>query len=134
MSLLRSTFRRYPFFALFLLSMTLVLKAVLPNGYMLQSKPGSMTLMVTICTGMDTIKQSITIPMDKDADKPVHEKSDNQCAFSALSHHAIGGADDFLLAILLIFILAMGFAAVNAHFMPAQRHLRPPLRGPPIAI
>jgi hypothetical protein len=37
-------------------------------------------------------------------------KAESPCAFSALGHAALGGADPVLLALALVFVLALGFA------------------------
>jgi hypothetical protein len=136
MTVLRSYFRRYPLVALALLFLTLALKVAVPSGYMVTAQPGTMSLTVSVCTGVDMVQQTIEIPMDKSSPgKSGHEKqADSPCAFNALGHATMGGADGFALAILLAFIVALSFRGNSTP--PAIRgvYLRPPSRGPPLHL
>ncbi len=136
MTALRLFFRRYPLAALALLSLTLVLKVAVPSGYMLTAQPGTMSVTVNICTGIDMMQQTIAMPMDQPSPgKSGHEKqADSPCAFNALGHAAMGGADGFALAILLAFIFALGFRGNSTPPAIRSVYLRPPSRGPPLHL
>ena len=133
---LRNLIHARPVFAMFILAMTLCVKALVPSGYMISG--GSKTITVGICTdGMGAPQtKTITILLDPSVPaEPAHKgKADSPCAFSALSMGALGGADAPLLALALAFILLLGTVHVPQFF--AQRGVRwhPPLRGPPSLI
>ena len=59
-------------------------------------------------------------------------KADQPCAFGGLGLAWLPGADAVLLAGALVFILALGFAAVVAPRLAPTPYLRRPLRGPPL--
>lgn len=128
----RAFFRTHRRLALGLVALALVIKALIPAGYMLSGDPGQgpRVLTVTICgdaSGRQLVKQ-IEVPSKGAAD---HAKAEGTCAWGLLAHAALSGADALLLAAALAFILALGFAP-SRPAPPAQRsHLRPPLRGPP---
>jgi len=137
MSRLRAIIRDHAGLMLVLLALALVVKAVMPTGYML-SASGERFLTVTICADASgTPKQmQIAIPGKQD---PGGDHSDaaskaTHCAFSGLGNFALGGADPLLLAVALAFILLIGFAPLPA--LPARDipFLRPQLRGPPASV
>lgn len=114
--------------ALGLVVLALVIKALVPAGYMLGEK--SHILSIAICgdaSGGQLTKQ-ITVPSDGKFD---HAKAEGTCAWGVLAMAALGGADALLLALALVFILALGL--VPSRPAPPSRgfYLRPPLRGPP---
>jgi hypothetical protein len=131
---IRILLRAYPALALAVLAMALAIKAIVPAGYMLAADSKSLFLTVTVCTGIDTMQKTIAIPVHKSQDgKSSHEQaSDNPCAFTALSHAPIVGADGILLALALLFVVAAGFVSITPTMAQTWRRLRPPLRGPPI--
>lgn len=112
-----------------LVVLALLIKALIPAGYMLSDKAGHV-LTVTICgdaSGQSMTKQ-IEVPSQGKGD---HAKVEATCAWGLLAMAALGGADVLLLAAALAFILALGFMA-SRPALPARRgRLRPPLRGPP---
>jgi hypothetical protein len=128
-SLLRTHFR----LTMLLVALALLVKAAIPMGYMLG--PSSKTFTVTICADGSGEMQSraITVPMKPGShdDSKDAARSGKACSYSATSMAAIGGADAPLLAMALLFILALGFAPTPRPPLQQSRHLRPPLRGPP---
>lgn len=131
MSRLRALLLRHRSILMVLLAAALAMKALVPAGYMLAATSDSFT--VSVCSGMDGEQTTITIPKrSQDAGKNAVDRQ--LCHASALDHAALGGADPFVLAAALAFILALGFAPVA---IPARRSIRyqtPPLRGPPALI
>jgi hypothetical protein len=149
MSRLRAIIRDHARLMLVLLALALVVKAVIPTGYMLSasgerfltgymlSASGERFLTVTICADASgTPKQmQIAIPAKQD---PGDDHSDEaskatHCAFSGLGHSALGGTDRLLLAAALAFILLTGFAPLPALAARDIPFLRPQLRGPPVS-
>jgi hypothetical protein len=65
-----------------------------------------------------------------------HGKQDSSgaCPYSLLPMASLAGADAVLLAVALVFILALGFAPAPPPSLARNPHLRPPLRGPPLPV
>lgn len=132
---LRALFHRNRWLALVLVVMAIGMKAMVPSGYMLGSE--SKVLTFQICDGNgDTMVKQLAVPVSgkEEGGKRGQSAHDGVCPHSTLSHAAMTGADPIQLALALLFIFAMGFAAlilaVRAHVL----HLRPPLRGPPAMV
>lgn len=126
---IRAFLRHYRRLAIGLVVLALLIKALIPSGYMLGDKAGHV-LTVTICgdaSGQPMTKQ-IEVPSQGKGD---HAKAEATCAWGLLAMAALGGADVLLLAAALAFILALGFRASRPAMLSRRAHLRPPLRGPP---
>jgi hypothetical protein len=131
MHALRAFFLRHRALALAVVALALAMKALVPTGYMVGGDAHRMT--VRICDGVagHDDAQVITLPGHKDdAAKIAHDHQ--VCPYSALAHAGLGGADPFLLAIALAFILLLGFAPVRAPDLRAWARALPPTRGPPV--
>ncbi len=118
--------------ALGLVVLALVIKALVPAGYMLGGPigDGAHVLTIAICgdaSGAPMTKQ-ISVPTDGKVD---HAKAEGPCAWGVLAMAALGGADVLLLALALAFILALGLAPSRPAARGQRAYLRPPLRGPP---
>ncbi|WP_373476528.1 hypothetical protein [Sphingorhabdus sp.] len=133
---LRNLIHARPLLALLLVAMAVCVRALVPSGYMVSA--GSKTITVGLCSGIAdaATTQTITIPMQSGGDKmPAHRgKAEMPCAFASLAMGAMAGADAPLLAIALLFVLALGFLPLLPAAQPHNFHLRPPLRGPPAAV
>ena len=119
--------------AMALIGLALLLKAVIPAGFMLASDNGR-TLTITICSDATSgLKQmQLAIPGKKQGgDHSDTAQKDGHCTFAGLAKVAIGGADAFLLALAFAFILLLGLAPAGPALRQLPDHLRPPLRGPP---
>jgi hypothetical protein len=130
MQLLRAFFLHHRRMAALLIALALAMKALVPAGFMLGHDSRVITVQICADALGQQITQKIVLPSSHSGDDKA--KSDSPCHFTALGHAMLGGADPVLLALALVFILALGFAPVLA---PAPRRiafLRPPLRGPPI--
>jgi hypothetical protein len=126
--------------AVLICAATLLLKLLVPTGYMIDSEHGRFT--ITICAG---IAPAPTTTMDMPAmDMPGmhgdtadhgtskdHGKTEMPCAFSGLSAAVLGPTDPIQLAALIAFVLAIGLAATLLPAPSPPAFLRPPLRGPP---
>ena len=125
-------FRRFildhPRLAAALIALALAMKVAVPAGFMPAAVPGQM--MVLVCTEFGPQHVAIDVP-GMPAKSGDAAKTDQPCAFSGLGLAWLPGADPVLLAAALLFILALGLAAVATPPLPRTRHLRPPLRGPP---
>jgi len=127
MMLFRAFFMSHTRVAALLIALALCMKALIPAGYMLGSE--SRTITVLICA--DSLGHQITKQIDVGSKEHGKSKSDAPCAFTALTHGALGGADPVLLALALLFILALAFAPLLPATPKRAHYLRPPLRGPP---
>ena len=118
--------------AIFMVALSLALKAVVPTGYMVDVKARVLTVLVcTDAGGTDRIKQiAVSFNGPSGSSKP-HSPLDSVCPYSALSMPSLHGVDALLLGLALVFILALGFAPPRALRFKTLPHLRPPLRGPP---
>lgn len=121
--------------AMLLVFCALCMKALIPQGYMIGTS--SMTLTVQLCAdGSGAMKtQVIEIPVEKgtSGNPEGHSKADGTCSFSSLAMAGMVGADPIQLELALGFILLLGLAAITSPQIAAFTHIRPPLRGPPVA-
>ena len=117
-----------------LLALVLVVKAVVPGGYML-SFGGERFLTVTICADASGVpkQMQIAIPAKKNGESGHLESSAKaqHCAFASSGHAMLSGADPLLLIAALAFILLTGLAPLPALPVRDAPFLRPQLRGPP---
>jgi len=117
--------RRHPGVAAMIVAAALLLRVLLPAGFMPSFSGGQLT--VSVCTGMGPAQVQIAIPGKHSG------VAGSPCAFADLSLPLLAGADAVQLAAALAYLLAV--ALVLAVALPARRaaYLRPPLRGPPTA-
>lgn len=132
MHALRAFLRTNRRLALALVALALVIKALVPAGYMLSGPlgDGARVLTVAICADAsgELATKQITVPSDGKSD---HAKAEGTCAWGVLAMAALAGADVLLLALALAFILALGLAPRRPPARGQLTYLRPPLRGPP---
>lgn len=122
--------------ALLLVVVTLLAKALVPSGYMVDGSFKTLTVQICADSSGGVITKQLTVPIKHGpgAASGQAAKDGGICAFTALSSGSLAAADIELLAAALAFILALGFAAQAAPFRAALSWLRPPLRGPPALI
>ena len=131
MHVLRAFLARHRAFAAIIIAAALCMKALVPAGFMIDG--GAKVLTIHICADSlgHVVTRQIAIPQSGHGDDSKKAHADSPCAFSALGHAVIGGADPIQLALALLFILGLGFAPLTAPRLQPVFHLRPPLRGPP---
>ena len=120
--------------AVLICAATLLLKLLIPTGYMIDSDHGRLT--ITICSGtapraMTMEKPGMHADMPDHGKTKDHGKAEMPCAFSGLSAAMLGATDPIQLAALIAFILALGLAVAILPPPSRPSYLRPPLRGPP---
>jgi len=122
--------------AMILIVAALCMKVLVPAGYMIGSADRVLTVVICADSQGGHLTKQIVIPGDGQSHggQSEHGKSDGTCAFSALSFASLSAADPALLALALIFIMALGFVPVTAPRALRHSHLRPPLRGPPALV
>ncbi|MGL3822260.1 DUF2946 family protein [Sphingopyxis sp. R3-92] len=118
--------------ALWLVSLALLIKALVPAGYMI-GPSHSRTFDVIVCAdGMGApIARQIAIEFDDSGKQAGKHVGGGECAFTALGHGSIAVADPALLVLALLFILLLGSTARPSARAARAPRLRPPLRGPP---
>lgn len=133
MTALRQHLMRRPVLAAWLVAFALLMKVLVPTGYMFGTSPtGSIT--IELCSGYGPVM--VAAPVHGMAHH--HGKHDHQgkemppCAFSGLSAPSLAGADPLVLAAAIAFIILTVFRIAARYTLPdAPSYLRPPLRGPP---
>lgn len=121
--------------AVLLCAATLLLKLLVPTGYMIDNASGHIA--ITICSGFGPATTTMMDMPGMHGDMPDHGKSKDHgkaempCAFSGLSAAMTGAVDPIQLAALIVFILALGLVARILPAPSQSAYLRPPLRGPP---
>ena len=119
--------------AMMLVALALLVRALVPAGYMVA--PSTLTLDVQICSDVQGGHASMQIVVPRSDDKQDRSGKQNQknqpCAFSALTMASLAGADDLLLAQAIAFILITSTLLVASLACLPFAHQRPPLRGPP---
>ena len=129
-------------FAVLICAAALLLKLLVPTGYMIESSHGRLTVAVcpgtvptaavTEMAGMDRSMPDHGQEHGKDHRKQDHGKAELPCAFSGLSAAALDAIDPVQLAILIAFVTASGLFVLVSLVPSDATWLRPPLRGPPI--
>ena len=120
--------------AVLICAATLLLKLLVPAGYMIDSGHGR--LAIVICSGTAPAPMTMEMPgmhgnVPDHGKSKDHGKAELPCAFSGLSAATLGAIDPVQLAALIAFVLALGLAATILPAPSRPAHLRPPLRGPP---
>ena len=130
MSTLRNFFRDHRRFAALLVALTLMMKALVPAGFMVDGDAKVITVHICADTLGAGSSRQITLPQSGHDDGH-RAHADSSCHFTALGHAVTGGADPIQLTLALAFILGLGFAPLVRGNLRRIFHLRPPLRGPP---
>jgi hypothetical protein len=129
MSSLRAFVRRNPALAALIVALALMLRAFVPGGFMPSSDHGR--IVISICTGSGPAMAEIAVPGPAHSEPADHGQSDQPCAFAGLALPSLAAADALLLALALLFVLALGLRPMVPVAARTAPFLRPPLRGPP---
>ena len=129
---IRALIRRHRAAAMWLVALALLVKALVPVGYMV-GQSDTRVFDIIICsdpTGMP-VAQKLVIPFENKGEHDGKQSAKGDCAFTALGHGAAPATDPVLLLAAIAFILALGFTRFAVPPLRRVPHLRPPLRGPP---
>ncbi|MBX3592909.1 hypothetical protein [Sphingomonas sp.] len=126
--MLRRLVLAHPRLAAALLALTLAMKLAVPAGFM--PVAGNGTLVLAVCSQMGPQRIVIEVP-GLPAQPDDAGRKEQPCAFAGFAHALASGADPFLLAGAIAFILTLGFMAAPLPPRRRARHAWPPLRGPP---
>ena len=124
-------------FVVLLMTATLLLKLLVPSGYMIASEHGRMT--IELCSGVVTVPSEIGMPgmhsgVPGHGKTQDHERTEMPCAFAGLSTASLGAIDPVQLSALIAFVIAMGLSECTLPSSIRRDHIRPPLRGPPTIL
>ena len=125
------------YFAVLVCAATLLLKLLVPTGYMIGSEHGRIT--IELCSGVAPRAVTMAMP-EMHGDMPDHGKSQDHgkaempCAFAGLSAATLGAIDPIQLVTLIAFVMAVGLLPTVQPATVRRGYLRPPLRGPPAAL
>lgn len=140
MTSLRRHIHRYRWLAAALIVAALLIKMLVPTGYMPSMADG--TFVMRPCDGQRAGPAMMNATMtssghahaghdDHRDDGGKHGTFDMPCAFSSLATPSLAAADPILLAIAIAFILASAFRITPAPILWRGAWLRPPSQGPP---
>lgn len=130
----RAYFLKHQRLAFALVALALLVKAIVPAGFMVMPTNG--TIMVSVCSGQGP--QMVALELNGGSDHSSDHggqdstAADHPCAFSGLSLAAAPGADPALLGAAIAFILSLAFLPVVSRPRRSPSRLRPPLRAPPV--
>lgn len=135
MTALRQHFRLHPRAAAWLLAATLLMKLLVPAGFMPVAEAD--TIRIELCSGYGPATASMPMSTAMPMQMPMgehhggHDKPQPPCEFSVLGAAGLAGADAVPIAGPLLFP-PLPPAAFETAIQPLrQAHLRPPTRGPP---
>lgn len=120
--------------AVFLCTLALLLKLLVPTGYMIAADQGRLSLVV--CSGVVPAPAATEMPA-MHGDMADHErgsghgKAEVPCAYAGMTGATLAATDPLLLAALIAFVVAGGVLRRAPATPRSVARLRPPLRGPP---
>jgi hypothetical protein len=130
----RRLFLTYRTVALMFIVVAVMLKALVPTGYMVSTS--SRVFAVELCGKTADAGQAshqLVIPFEDHSGKSsTDQPMDVNCQWSALSMAGLAGAGPELLALALVVILLLGRLPSPFRRTGEFLHARPPLRGPPV--
>lgn len=130
MTSLRLLLLRHRAFAAWLVAAALLMKVLVPAGFMPVVSAGSIT--IELCSGYGPQKLTVAMPgMHHQQHKPDHQGKEMPCGFSGLSAPSLAATDPLLLGVAIAFIIATIFLIATPNAVRTPAFLRPPLRGPP---
>jgi hypothetical protein len=133
MAILRRFISVRPGFAAFLVAAALLLRVLVPAGFMPNISHGKVE--ISLCTGYGPAKVMAAMPgMGGKSDRPQHRGGEMPCAFAGLAMPGLAGADPIQLAAAIAIITATSLFLVALLVARHEPRLRPPLRGPPLAV
>ena len=135
MSVLRRLLLEHRLLCGCVIAAALLMKAVLPAGFMPMQSGGTIVLGFCSGYGPKSMAMPMAIPMKEDRSSPdEHQpKTEMPCAFSGLAMPGLAAVDPALLALAIAFVLERAIRTATILPRIVRVYLRPPLRGPPRA-
>lgn len=135
MTALRHYLRRHRAFAAWLVFAALLMKVVVPTGYMPVVTGQAIT--IELCSGFGPEKMSVAMPgmADHHHGSPDHPgKGNTPCGFGGHAPPALSTVEPVLLVLAIAFVTALGFLPVQGRVPARSARLRPPPIGPPLIV
>lgn len=131
MNALRRHLLRHRALAGWIIAAALLMKVLVPAGFMPTMSGNSM--IIQICSGYGPMTMAMPIPGKQDSSQGDHQdKAEMPCAFSGLSAPSLAATDPVLLALAILFVMVAAIRVAIPVPASSPTYLRPPLRGPPI--
>jgi hypothetical protein len=101
------------YFAVLFCAAALLLKLLVPTGYMIGSEHGRIT--IELCSGVAPNATTMAMPgthgeMPDHGKAKDHDKAEMPCAFAGLSAATLGAIDPVQLVALIAFVMAIGLS------------------------
>lgn len=126
--------------AVLILAAALVLRVLVPPGFMPMVEQGRISIVICPDGGPQTAQGASPAmahgPMthgERKAPEDEHGKAEPSCVFTGLAAPALAGTDPLLRAAAILFILLLAVRTPERVPVRLALRLRPPLRGPPLA-
>ena len=120
--------------AALLLVAALLMRVLVPAGFMPSVDRGGITLVLCSGAGAKSVQMAAGMSMsgaEHQSDREHGDTPEPPCVFSGLAAPALSGTDPILLAAAILFVMLFAVRTpARPRVAPALR-LRPPLRGPP---
>ncbi len=113
-----------------LVALALVIKALVPTGYMIGTQEKALTILICGDVSGDHLTKQITIPGKAEG----KARTSAACPYASLSFASLDAGLPAFVALAIAFLLLLGFAPVRTPILAGFTHARPPLRGPPALI
>lgn len=128
---LRRFIRDHRWLAIWLVTLALCMKVVMPSGFMLGAAGKSLSITICDGRGLEQARQ-ISLPEPGAHHQPAEQRgAPDACPYAGLGMAALSGAPALLLGGALAFILIQGVRPSALRQFAPRRFLRPPLRAPP---
>ncbi|KQN94313.1 hypothetical protein ASE95_05625 [Sphingomonas sp. Leaf231] len=121
--------------AVLICAAALLMKLIVPAGYMIGNDHSSFTIMVCPGTATTTVDDDMAAMHHDAPDRGAptdHGKVDMPCAYAGLSAQVLGAVDPVMLVAALAVVAGMALRTRPRALLPVAPYLRPPLRGPPL--
>ncbi|QGN54319.1 DUF2946 family protein [Novosphingobium sp. Gsoil 351] len=135
MKALRRTLHGHARLTAALIALALILRAIVPAGYMVSADALTLTIEICADTSGQHLTRQIVVPRNDAPDQPKHDsaKGTAGCPFASLWAAGLDSTTPPALAVLaLACILILGLAPRRPPVARRQPFLRPPLRAPPV--
>lgn len=120
--------------AAIVMAAALCLKALIPAGYMPDIGAQALTIEICADSTSEHLTRLLVVPHKGIPAADRHDGAACACPFSSLVHQCLSGVDPILLMVAVAAIMVLGVAAQTPAPRHSHRHLRPPLRGPPVPV
>ncbi|HLU91457.1 MAG TPA: hypothetical protein VKZ46_02625 [Pedomonas sp.] len=134
MTRLRAFFSTRPWLAVWLVAAALLMKVMVPAGFMTSMNGGGLSVQLCTAYGVQTVVLTPDGQIKSTDASPTEGAMEAPCAFAGHGAPLLSGASPALLAVAIAFILATSLRPVKTAPQLQPFFLRPPAIGPPLTI